>query len=101
MRNGIDQEAHARKRKEIVDAHIEVHMKKITAELLASTQKFALGPNIFAATLGRKRILDIVISAKKRQQGRVLAKVLTLEEQKRTKERISVAKLKLIVRWYN
>ena len=56
VRNGIDQEAQARKRKETADAQIEGH-KRITSGLLVSAQTFALGPNILAATLERKRIL--------------------------------------------
>jgi len=72
VRNGIDRDAAqaSRQRRETADSHIEGHKKRITAELLASAQTFALGPNIFAATLERKRISDIVISTKetKRQQ---------------------------------
>ncbi len=64
MRNGIDREAQARKRKETADSHIEGHKNRITAGLLASAQTFALGPNILTATLERKRISNIVISAK-------------------------------------
>ncbi len=67
QKNKIDREAHARKRKETTDSNIiEGHKKRITAGLvLASAQTFALGPNILAATLEWKRILDIVISEKK------------------------------------
>ena len=104
MRNGIDREAQARKRKETADSHIEGHKKRITAGLLASAQTFALGPNILAATLERKRISDIVISTKetKRQQefNTLRGKVLTLKEQNKTKEQMSVPELKLMVRWY-
>ena len=104
VRNGIDREAQARKRKETADSHIEGHKKRITAGLLASAQTFALGPNILAATLERKRISDIVISTKetKRQQefNTLRGKVLTLKEQNKTKEQMSVPELKLMVRWY-
>ena len=85
MRNGIDQEAQARKRKETADSHmIEGHKKRITAGLLASAQTFALGPNILAATLERKLISYIVISATEttRQQefNTLCRKVLTSKE---------------------
>ena len=85
VRNGIDREAQARKRKETADSHIEGHKKRITAGLvLASAQTFALGANILAATLERKRISDIFISTKetKRQQefNTLRGKVLTLKE---------------------
>ena len=91
MRNGIDREAQARKRKETADSHIEGHKKRITAGLLVPAQTFALGPNILAATLEQKRISDIGISTKetKRQQefNTLGGKVHTLKEQNRTKQK--------------
>ena len=96
MRNGIDRDAAqaSRQRRETADSHIEGHKKRITAGLLASAQTFALGPNILAATLERKRISDIVISTKetKRQQEfkTVHGKVLTLKEQNKTKQGTNV-----------
>ena len=96
MRNGIDRDAAqaSRQRRETADSHIEGHKKRIAAGLLASAQTFTLGPNILAVTLERKRISDIVISTKetKRQQefNTLRGKVLTLKEQNRTKEQMSV-----------
>ena len=95
VRNEIDQEAQAGKRKVTADSHIEGHKKRITAGLLASAQTFALGPIILAATLvEQKRISDMVISTKetKRQQEFKTAhgKVLTLKEQNKTKQGTNV-----------
>ena len=67
VRNEIDREAQARKIKETADSHFEGHKKRIRAGLLASAQTFALGPNILAITLERKRVSDIVISTKKQK----------------------------------
>jgi hypothetical protein len=71
------------------------HKKRTTAGLLASAQTFALGPNIFAATLEWKQISDIVISTKetKRQQKfyTLKEKLFTLKVQNKTKEQIGRA----------